>query len=149
MAKSKHRKGYDGGGSVTTGGSIGAGIRQNVSNALMISQLAKMAQGQSSPSGAGGGSTGGSAGGSGGSSGGPPPVGPSGPGGSSASPGGGQQMARGGRIKHTSGPKIGKDDGLIPAQRGEYVVRKAAVKKLGDRAMATINRGKLPVRRGR
>ena len=57
--------------------------------------------------------------------------------------------ARGGRIKHTMGKRIGKDDGLIPAQRGEYVVRKSAVKKLGNAALNTINRGKIPPRKGR
>jgi hypothetical protein len=55
----------------------------------------------------------------------------------------------GGKIKHTSGPRIGKDDGLIPAQRGEYVVRKSAVKKLGTPALNQINRGKIPARKGR
>ena len=54
--------------------------------------------------------------------------------------------ARGGRIKRTVGPKIGKDDGLIPAQRGEYVVRRSAVKKLGTKALNTINKGKLPAK---
>lgn len=58
--------------------------------------------------------------------------------------------ARGGRIKHTAGPKIGRDDGLIPAQRGEYVIRKSAVKKLGTKALGQVNRGKLPAaKRGR
>lgn len=61
----------------------------------------------------------------------------------------GQSLARGGKIKHTSGPKIGKDDGLIPAQRGEYVVRKSAVNKLGTRALNTINKGKIPGRTGK
>ena len=56
---------------------------------------------------------------------------------------------RGGKIKHTAGKPIGKDDGLIPAQRGEYVVRKSAVKKLGTGVLDTINKGKLPARKGR
>jgi hypothetical protein len=57
---------------------------------------------------------------------------------------------RGGAIKRTSGPRIGKDDGLIPAQRGEYVIRKSAVKKLGTKALGQVNRGKLPAaKRGR
>ena len=51
---------------------------------------------------------------------------------------------RGGRIRSTSGPKIGKDDGLIPAQKGEYVVRKAAVNKLGTKVLGQINKGHLP-----
>jgi hypothetical protein len=62
----------------------------------------------------------------------------------------GPNNARGGRIKHTAGPKIGRDDGLIPAQRGEYVIRKSAVKKLGTKALGQVNRGKLPAaKRGR
>lgn len=52
----------------------------------------------------------------------------------------------GGTIRKTSGPPIGRDDGLIPAQKGEYVVRKSAVKKLGTAALDTINKGKLPKR---
>jgi hypothetical protein len=61
-----------------------------------------------------------------------------------------EPMRRGGKIKHTAGPRIGKDDGLIPAQRGEYVIRKSAVKKLGTKALGQVNRGKLPAaKRGR
>jgi hypothetical protein len=52
--------------------------------------------------------------------------------------------ATGGKIKRTAGPKIGKDDGLIPAQKGEYVIRKSAVKKLGTKVLDQVNRGKLP-----
>lgn len=58
-------------------------------------------------------------------------------------------FSRGGRIKRTVGPRIGKEDGLIAAQKGEYVIKKAAVNKLGNKALATINRGKLPQKRGR
>jgi hypothetical protein len=58
-------------------------------------------------------------------------------------------LARGGKIRRTSGPRIGKDDGLIPAQRGEYVIRKSAVNKLGTKALNTINKGRLPARKGR
>ena len=54
--------------------------------------------------------------------------------------------AKGGPIKKTAGPRIGKDDGLIPAQKGEYVVRRSAVNKLGTKALDTINKGKLPKR---
>jgi hypothetical protein len=57
--------------------------------------------------------------------------------------------ARGGKIKRVAGKPIGKDDGLIPAQKGEYVVRKSAVKKLGTAALNQINKGKLPQKRGR
>lgn len=42
----------------------------------------------------------------------------------------------------------GRDTALIRAQPGEFVVRKAAVQKLGDKVLRTINRGKLP-RKGR
>jgi hypothetical protein len=57
--------------------------------------------------------------------------------------------AKGGKIRRVAGKPIGKDDGLIPAQKGEFVVRKSAVKKLGERALGTINRGKLPGKAGR
>jgi hypothetical protein len=57
--------------------------------------------------------------------------------------------ARGGVIKKVAGKPIGKDDGLIPAQRGEWVIRKSAVKKLGNKVLGQINKGKLPSRRGR
>lgn len=40
--------------------------------------------------------------------------------------------------------QFGKDDGLIPIQRGEFVVKKSAVKKLGAEALKQINRGRLP-----
>lgn len=58
-------------------------------------------------------------------------------------------LARGGKIKRTAGPRIGKDDGLIPAQRGEYVIRKSAVSKLGTKALNTINKGRIPQKKGR
>ena len=53
-------------------------------------------------------------------------------------------MKRGGTIKRVAGKPIGKDDGIIPAQVGEYVIRRSAVKKLGTKALDTINKGKLP-----
>ena len=49
-----------------------------------------------------------------------------------------------GRIRRVAGKPIGKDDGLIPAQVGEYVVRRSAVKKLGTRVLNAVNRGKIP-----
>lgn len=134
MAKSKpppRRKGYD----------VGGSVREGMSGVMQSAYMAKMLQG----TGAGGGGPGGSGN-------------PVKPGGSSdptkAGPDTdsttlGDAYARGGRIKHTSGPRIGKDDGLIPAQRGEYVVRKAAVKKLGTKVLGKINQGKLPSGRGR
>ena len=45
--------------------------------------------------------------------------------------------------------RIGKDDGLIPAQRGEFVMRKSAVKKLGSKVLEQVNKGKLPSSRSR
>jgi len=53
---------------------------------------------------------------------------------------------KGGPIRKTYGPKIGKEDGIIAAQKGEYVVRKSAVKKLGKKALDTVNKGRLPNR---
>jgi hypothetical protein len=57
--------------------------------------------------------------------------------------------ARGGKIKQVAGKPIGKDDGLIPAQKGEWVIRKSAVKKLGNKVLSQVNKGKLPTGRGR
>ena len=57
--------------------------------------------------------------------------------------------SRGGKIKHTAGKPIGRDDGLIPAQRGEFVVRKSAVNKLGTKVLNQVNKGKLPSSRSR
>jgi hypothetical protein len=56
---------------------------------------------------------------------------------------------KGGPIKKTYGPKIGREDGIIAAQKGEYVVRKSAVKKLGKHVLDTVNKGKIPARKGR
>jgi hypothetical protein len=68
--------------------------------------------------------------------------------GGTGSPVAGGGSRKGGPIRKTYGPKLGKEDGVIAAQRGEYVVRKSAAKKLGKSALDTINRGKLPVRKG-
>lgn len=56
-------------------------------------------------------------------------------------------LARGGKIKRTAGPRIGKDDGLIPAQKGEFVIRKAAVQKLGTKVLSQVNKGRLPAKK--
>lgn len=53
-------------------------------------------------------------------------------------------MKAGGKVTKVAGKPIGKDDGLIAAQKGEYVVRKAAVKKLGTKTMDEINKGRIP-----
>jgi hypothetical protein len=57
-----------------------------------------------------------------------------------------QQAAKGGKITRVAGKPIGKEDGLIAAQKGEYVIKKAAVKKLGSGVLNTINKGKLPTK---
>jgi hypothetical protein len=51
---------------------------------------------------------------------------------------------KGGPIRKTFGPKLGREDGVIAAQKGEYVIKKAAAKKLGRGVLDTINKGKLP-----
>jgi hypothetical protein len=51
---------------------------------------------------------------------------------------------RGGKITRVAGKPIGKEDGLIAAQKGEYVIKKAAAKKLGTGVLNKINQGKLP-----
>jgi hypothetical protein len=57
-----------------------------------------------------------------------------------------QQSRRGGPT-HPRGPKIGKEDGLIAAQKGEYVIRKKSAQKLGTKTLDHINRkGTLPGR---
>lgn len=71
----------------------------------------------------------------------------SGTSGAAGAAGGNLPMARkGGTIKRVAGKPFGKEDGLIGAQKGEYVVRKAAVKKLGMPALNQINKGKIPAR---
>lgn len=57
------------------------------------------------------------------------------------------ELARGGKITQVAGKPIGKDDGLIAAQKGEFVVRKSAVQKLGLEVMNEINKGRLPSQR--
>lgn len=50
-----------------------------------------------------------------------------------------------GRIRQTKGLPIGKEDGLIAAQRGEYVIKKSSVGKLGTKVLDHINKhGSLP-----
>jgi hypothetical protein len=57
-------------------------------------------------------------------------------------------LASGGRITAVAGKPIGKEDGIIAAQKGEWVIKKSAVKKLeqdhGPDAMDAINQGRLP-----
>jgi hypothetical protein len=58
-------------------------------------------------------------------------------------------LRRGGPTR-PRGPKIGKEDGLIAAQKGEYVIRKSSAKKLGTKTLDHINRkGTLPRQQGR
>lgn len=50
--------------------------------------------------------------------------------------------ASGGEINQTAGPRIGKDDGIIPVQRGEFVIKKSAVVKYGIDLLTAINDGR-------
>lgn len=50
-------------------------------------------------------------------------------------------MAKGGKITRVAGKPVGKEDGLIAVQKGEFVVRKAAVQKHGPAKMAAVNKG--------
>jgi hypothetical protein len=50
----------------------------------------------------------------------------------------------GGKIAMTLGKPVGKDDGMIPAQEGEYVIKKSAVQKLGTKVLDKVNEGHLP-----
>ena len=47
----------------------------------------------------------------------------------------------GGKITKVSGKPVGKDDGMIPAKRGEYVVKKSSTTKYGPAKMAAVNKG--------
>jgi len=49
------------------------------------------------------------------------------------------------KIRRTHGPPIGKEDGIIAAQKGEFVIKKSSARKLGDKALNHINKhGSLP-----
>lgn len=50
-------------------------------------------------------------------------------------------FSRGGKVTRVSGPPVGKEDGKVLVQKGEFVVRKAAVKKYGPELTA-VNKGK-------
>jgi hypothetical protein len=52
-----------------------------------------------------------------------------------------QGLAKGGKVRKVVGGKRGKDDGLIAAKRGEFVVRKSSVTKYGAAKMAAVNAG--------
>lgn len=47
------------------------------------------------------------------------------------------------------GRPSGNEDGYIRAQKGEYVIKKAAVKKLGTKVLDSVNRGVLPGGKGK
>ncbi len=49
--------------------------------------------------------------------------------------------AKGGQITQTAGPKIGEDDGVVPVQKGEFVIRKSAVQKYGQELLTAVNDG--------
>lgn len=46
-----------------------------------------------------------------------------------------------GKVTRTAGPKIGRDDGVIAAQKGEFVVKKSSARKYGSKKMAAVNAG--------
>ncbi|HXJ61863.1 MAG TPA: hypothetical protein VNU68_34930 [Verrucomicrobiae bacterium] len=51
------------------------------------------------------------------------------------------QKAKGGKVTKVAGKPVGRDDGLIAAQKGEHVIKRASAQKYGDRKMAAVNRG--------
>jgi hypothetical protein len=56
--------------------------------------------------------------------------------------------AKGGMIRGLLGPNPkGPDDGFAMVQRGEYVIRKSAVKKYGRGLLDMINEGKVPAKK--
>lgn len=73
----------------------------------------------------------------------------SGGGGSSASDDDGpdDDNTKGGLIRKVKGPKPkgSKDDGKIKAQRGEFVIRKSAVKQHGVSALNALNSGRAKI----
>jgi hypothetical protein len=50
-------------------------------------------------------------------------------------------LAKGGKIKKVIGKPIGKDDGLVPARRGEFMVKKSSANKYGSTKMQAVNQG--------
>lgn len=50
-------------------------------------------------------------------------------------------MRKGGKVTRVAGPKRGKEDGAIAVQKGEFVVKKSAAKKYGDKKMEAVNQG--------
>lgn len=53
------------------------------------------------------------------------------------------KMADGGTITEVAGEPIGKEDGLIAAQKGEYVIKKSSADKLGENVLDAVNKGDL------
>lgn len=51
----------------------------------------------------------------------------------------------GGKITRTRGPKIGREDGVIAAQKGEFVIKKSSVRKYGSAKLAEVNAGRAKV----
>lgn len=58
-------------------------------------------------------------------------------------------LKKGGPIKKVSGKPIGKEDGLIAVQKGEFVIRKSSVAKYGSKKMGAVNRGTAKVTPGK
>ena len=148
MKKPVRRRGYQDGGMVG-GQSMSQKITDQLRNASSMAQvMSKFGGGSTKISSSGSGSADAGGGGGGGSgSGGGASTSMSSPASSISPPldtGAGAGAARGGKIKRTMGPKIGREDGLIAAQKGEYVVRRSAVKKLGTHVLNQVNKGKLP-----
>ena len=60
----------------------------------------------------------------------------------------GSNYAKGGLINGMFGPDPdGPDEGQINIQRGEYVIKKSAVKKYGKGLLDMINDGKVPAKK--
>jgi len=63
--------------------------------------------------------------------------------------GGAPGLAKGGPVKTLGGPDpAGPDDGYAALDKGEYVVKKSAAKKVGSKAMNAINKGDPDVAEG-
>jgi len=58
--------------------------------------------------------------------------------------------AKGGMVDSLLGPNpTGPDDGMAALDRGEYVIKKAAVDKYGKGLLDMINEGKVPVKKAK
>ena len=49
--------------------------------------------------------------------------------------------AKGGMVRRVGGKPVGREDGIIAVQKGEYVVKRSSAAKYGPAKMSAVNRG--------